>query len=479
MSFRKKYHRIVWSSGPASRDGGGSRQHNENTDDRSEEDVEKAGFSAMTSIRRSIRKPSRNFSILCFCALAFVTISCRYIGKWYFAANNKVSVPMPKNSSFAVATKPIFFFDLGGTMCMCEQKWVVHDYWAKVFSGFAFNFAHVVGTFEFYVFLLDYKLILIAVFLNEMIEELWLTSGYWGFTLDPPYDQEARYDSLVRDTVCCMLGIHLAVRFGKLMRVQPLVKWPIRWTGADDNNPHSVWRWLKFGVQALCMWQITLIFNADRGPFHFNLNNVFLIVCYDAAVFIFFVWNVNDYDARPSHVFAWYFGWAFVISFVFGFAVYPVFQSAMYLILAVESLLSLLLTALELLLHQRPAWFNKHVFGTAGIEHIYAAPAGAVRLETLSKAISQLDLQGIRHISLNEFTDLANSIHQSIFPHPKGGPGQVKAWSSWKKLSICGSVLLRLTIIVVASSQPLLYHGPQYKRHWCGNPDVGWGNGCP
>ena len=36
------------------------------------------------------------------------------------------------------------------------------------------------------------KMLIIAVFVNEMIEELWLTSGYWGFTLDPPMDMEAR-----------------------------------------------------------------------------------------------------------------------------------------------------------------------------------------------------------------------------------------------------------------------------------------------
>ena len=36
------------------------------------------------------------------------------------------------------------------------------------------------------------KILIIAVFVNEMIEELWLTSGYWGFTLDPPMDMEAR-----------------------------------------------------------------------------------------------------------------------------------------------------------------------------------------------------------------------------------------------------------------------------------------------
>ena len=59
-------------------------------------------------------------------------------------------------------------------------------------SGFAFNFAHVIGTFEFYILTGNTKMLIIAVFINEMIEELWLTSGYWGFTLDPPMDMEAR-----------------------------------------------------------------------------------------------------------------------------------------------------------------------------------------------------------------------------------------------------------------------------------------------
>ena len=424
--------------------------------------------------------------------LITLTIACRYIGKHYFAANNKIVVEMPKESSFATAKTDIFF-DLGGTLCMCDKKWVVKDYWAKVFSGFAFNFAHVVGTFEFYVLLVDYKLILIAVFINEMIEELWLTSGYWGFTLDPPYDQEARYDSLIRDTICCMLGLHLAVRFGKIMNVTPLVKWPIRFTNDGRNNPHNAWRWLKFGIQAGCMWQITLIFNADRGPFHFNVNNVFLIFCYSSAVFIFYLWNVNDYpECSRRHVFCWYMGWAVVVGFVFGFAVYPVFRSAMYLILCVESLLSLAFTFLEAAINTYPSFFDKLIFQQRQKSSSFELGAmpnsmSSVPIKLILKCCDELDFSGRTVVSFKDFGDLLNAKMDKKQLPASARPGStlgsptsanMNYWTYRRQASVLVAVLFRLVILYIAISQPLLYDGVQYKRHWCGNPNVGWGNGC-
>ena len=52
-------------------------------------------------------------------------------------------------------------------------------------------------------------MLIIAVFVNEMIEELWLTSGYWGFTLDPPMDMEAR---LATVNCCANLAIPSIVK---------------------------------------------------------------------------------------------------------------------------------------------------------------------------------------------------------------------------------------------------------------------------
>ena len=420
---------------------------------------------------------SRRKPVLLALSAVILTIFCRYVGKTYFAAANAVSVPMPTNWTFADAKKPIFFFDLGGTLCMCEKKWVVQDYWAKVFSGFAFNFAHVVGTFEFYVLLLDYKLILIAVFINEMIEELWLTSGYWGFTLDPPYDQEARYDSLVRDTICCMLGIHLAVRYGKLLRIKPLVKWPIRFGEEGKSNPHDFWRWAKFALQAGCMWQITLIFNADKGPFHFNANNVFLIVCYFSAVMIFYVWNADDYPNNSRrHVFCWYFGWGFVVSFVFGFAIYPVFKSAMYLIFCVEALLSLLFTAFSILLKLYPQFFDEILFQPHRVASTLGQSATAVPLEMIEMACKEFDLMGKTCISIKELTDNLHSKMQHKLSSTVENVSE--PWTSKSIILISFSIISRLLILAIAIYQPLLYDGVQYKRHWCGNPNVQWSNGC-
>jgi hypothetical protein len=36
----------------------------------------------------------------------------------------------------------------------------------------------------------------------------------------------------------------------------------------------------------------------------------------------------------------------------------------------------------------------------------------------------------------------------------------------------------RLTILCVAMQQPFLWKGPQYRRHWCGNPGALEGNTC-
>ena len=431
----------------------------------------------MVAVRRT--GFTRRQSLVLLVTLVSLTVFCRYVGKTYFAAGNKVSVPMPTNWTFADAKKPIFFFDLGGTLCMCEKKWVVQDYWAKVFSGFAFNFAHVVGTFEFYVLLLDYKLILIAVFINEMIEELWLTSGYWGFTLDPPYDQEARYDSLVRDTICCMLGIHLAVRYGKLLRIKPLVKWPIRFGEEGKSNPHDFWRWAKFALQAGCMWQITLIFNADKGPFHFNVNNIFLILCYNAAVFIFYLWNVNDYPENSRrHVFCWYFGWGFVVSFVFGFAIYPVFKSAMYLILCVEALLSLILTGLEVLMNFYPSVFDELVFQPHKVPTNLGQNAASLPISLITECCSDLDILGKNYVSLKELGEILSQRLEQKLNSQKQRFSSNAFHSKTKVVTTLLSVALRLLILLVATSQPLLYSGVQYKRHWCGNPNVQGGNGC-
>ena len=45
-------------------------------------------------------------------------------------------------------------------------------------------------------------------------------------------------------------------------------------------------------------------------------------------------------------------------------------------------------------------------------------------------------------------------------------------------MTICFKTIIRLIIILICISQPFLWGGPQYKRHWCGNPLVKGFNGC-
>ena len=47
-----------------------------------------------------------------------------------------------------------------------------------------------------------WEYLLIGTFANEIMEEtLVAVFGKWGYSFDPPYDLEARYDSLLRDIV--------------------------------------------------------------------------------------------------------------------------------------------------------------------------------------------------------------------------------------------------------------------------------------
>lgn len=39
----------------------------------------------------------------------------------------------------------LFYFDLGGTYCLCEKQWSTNEYWQKTLSGMAFNFPHLLN----------------------------------------------------------------------------------------------------------------------------------------------------------------------------------------------------------------------------------------------------------------------------------------------------------------------------------------------
>ena len=64
---------------------------------------------------------------------------------------------------------------------------------------------------------------------------------------------------MIRDTVCCFLGISLARKFGKVFKVKPMIKAPPIWS-FDSKNPHSITRWAKFVVEGQFTPEICLHF---------------------------------------------------------------------------------------------------------------------------------------------------------------------------------------------------------------------------
>lgn len=413
------------------------------------------------------------------CLSIGIAVFTRIIARAYFKNAPSQHVEMPTESDFAVAKpgKDIFFYDLGGTLCVCDKKWDVDEYWSKVISGFAFNFAHVIGTFEFYVLTGNAKLLIIGVFVNEMIEELWLTTGYWGFTLDPPMDMEARYDSLIRDTVCCFLGISLASKFGKIFKIRPTIKWPmvIKW---DMTNPHSSARWAKFAVQGLALWQITLIYNADLGPHHFNPANIFLLVMYAASIGVICWWNMDDHPTLTKrHIISWHVGWAAFSIYLFLYTINPSFDSAMYLIFVVESTATIALYALDIAIRYNYQNIKVTIFGYPDMKSrsngnlLDEDAAHSVSIDSFRAALDKIDESGHETVSITQLKLLASDITSE-----KEKGVTIPTAGEWVTLGF--KCFVRIVIVIVCMHQPFLWHGIQYKRHWCGNPLVQGFNGC-
>jgi len=88
----------------------------------------------------------------------------------------------------------LFYFDLGGTYCLCESQWNIKEYWQKTLSGMAFNFPHLLNGFVAQLCLQNLLVVTFAEFMNEFIEEAVVAfPQHWGFNNDPAYDLEPRY----------------------------------------------------------------------------------------------------------------------------------------------------------------------------------------------------------------------------------------------------------------------------------------------
>ena len=82
---------------------------------------------------------------------------------------------MPTNELFTVKAgheDDYFYYDLGGTWCVCEKMWDIREYWEKALSGLAFNFPHLIDGFIFMFVCNHAWLIAFGIFTNEFIEEV-------------------------------------------------------------------------------------------------------------------------------------------------------------------------------------------------------------------------------------------------------------------------------------------------------------------
>jgi len=94
-------------------------------------------------------------------------------------------------------------------------------------------------------------------------------TGTWGFTFDPPYDLESRYDTFIRDVLLCGTpGLMFGIFFVSTMKIPTFLVSPMKssWfeTGRDTKKHH-----LKILFQMLVLKQITLIYNTDYGTNRF------------------------------------------------------------------------------------------------------------------------------------------------------------------------------------------------------------------
>lgn len=227
---------------------------------------------------------------------------------------------------FCAAHTPWFWYDLGGTMCVCEKRWSRSDYWAKTVSSFAFNFPHFMTPFQIYIVYQRWQWVFMYITFNEVFEELVLgVSGYWGFTFDPPFDLEPRYDSLIRDVLLCGFpGLLMGIAFVHVFKVPSFMVAPLdpAWEAVGRRSKqHHV----KIFFQMLVLKQIALVYNTDRGVRTFYPQNALLIGLNVSLIGACFVYNRHDWPlALQPAVRRFHAAWASASVLLWLPTVYPV-----------------------------------------------------------------------------------------------------------------------------------------------------------
>ncbi|KAJ3435223.1 hypothetical protein M0812_02354 [Anaeramoeba flamelloides] len=457
-------------------------------DNEFEEEEKKTKFTKEENQVEEEKKSHTKKFLMTFVSMLVISVIVflfRYLSKPLVPLPPKTRPKMP-SPGWCEPKKPIFYYDLGGTECACEEKWSRKTYWSKMMTGFAFNFPHVISPFHFQMIFVNWKYVFMGIYLNEVLEELMMgVGGIWGFTFDPPMDAEARYDSLIRDFVCCMSGLKLGSFVSDMLQIPPLVKLPIVWN-FDSSNPHSAHRLFKGFVQCLILSQMTLVYNSDRGKGFFNKTNVVLMFGYTLLIGLFYLWNKNDYSNASSrrkilvhHIF-----WVFCVNYILSFTIHPTLD-AMYMIFIAEISLTMILYIFETCLRLNLWDLRKKI----GLEEETIQINNKIDPEENVKELKKqkfdrnklMSYINMLEIQTNKTSFSFKDLEKSLVKFQKFQIEKSKKYIVSKKRWICLSIffIIGIILIVILSQTPLLYDGDiMYKRHWCGNPAISGVNGC-
>ena len=379
--------------------------------------------------------------------------------------------------AFCTPHAPWFWYDLGGTMCVCEKKWSRSEYWEKVMTSFAFNFPHFMTPFQIYIVYQEWQWVFMYITFNEVFKEVCLSvTGRWGFTYDPPYDLEPRYDSFIRDVLLCGFpGLVFGILFVRVMKVPRFMLWPLKddWEATDRYSKRYH---LKIIFQMLALKQIALVYNTDLGTNTFYPQNILLITMNLTLIFGFYMHNKKDWPPRcHANIGRVHAAWALVITGIWLLTVYPLLDE-MYLLCVAVALVHLLLlgiyvatrhsdtAALLLLGLERATVGMSAVKYNAWVDYDFAV------CDKCEKCAA--------YESTEAGEEASDAVDACDLPL-RGRPAHATAICLGARQFLyfvlgllCGMLLL------FGLLQPFTYSGLMYRRHWCGVIMPDGGNGC-
>jgi len=431
---------------------------------------------------------------------------------------------------FCTPRAPWFWYDLGGTMCVCEKKWETSVYWEKVMTSFAFNFPHFMTPFQIYIVYQRWQWVFMYITFNEVFEEICLAAvGKWGFTFDAPYDLEPRYDSLIRDVLLCGIpGLCFGMAFVHVMKVPRFMLSPL-YEDWDCTGRHGKKYHLKILFQMLALKQIALVYNTDSGVSTFYPQNVILIIMNLTLIFSFYMHNRNDWGAHCQDNIARFHGmWAFFSIGIWSLTVYPLLDELYLLCVAVAcsnflllvifvttrnydsvsgNIIGLPVQVAMMNVLQYQDWvdgnYAKHNCGSDGLDSVdhdisCVDKEGLLEISTLLDLMAVHSNKGKTHISMHEI--ISTRCKKKSDANPVSGEEMVllpdieasatekavlrtelpryPAFSSTNKMFCLVGGAACILLLQFGRLEPYTYTGLMYRRHWCGLIMADGGNGC-